>query len=185
MLPSPLPIPLVVPKNGHWGAARPRRNGIHHGLDFVAPTGTDVYAVAAGTVAHVKFDPPVKQGGHGGGVWVGVSHAGGAESRYMHLSSVLVTEGQDVIAGALVGRVGTSGTEASGPHLHFALLQDGQPIDPTSLMPIARMSSSGSSSGGGGAGGGGGTKSSTGDGPTVVLVGALLGALAGAVRRWS
>jgi murein DD-endopeptidase MepM/ murein hydrolase activator NlpD len=67
------------------------------------------------------------QGGYG--LTVVVEHAPGLQTRYAHLSASLVRVGDEVTAGQPIGRAGRSG-RATGPHLHFEVIQDGQRIDP-------------------------------------------------------
>jgi murein DD-endopeptidase MepM/ murein hydrolase activator NlpD len=72
----------------------------------------------------------VSSGTRGGyGLSVVVEHAPGLQTRYAHLSASLVRVGDEVSAGQPVGRAGRSG-RATGPHLHFEVIQDGQRIDP-------------------------------------------------------
>jgi murein DD-endopeptidase MepM/ murein hydrolase activator NlpD len=66
------------------------------------------------------------------GTAVVVEHANGTKTRYAHLSVSLVRQGDVVEAGQVIGRAGSSG-RATGPHLHFELLdRNGVPLDPTS-----------------------------------------------------
>ncbi|MBD2514849.1 M23 family metallopeptidase [Nostoc sp. FACHB-973] len=85
----------------------------HSGVDLLAPVGTDVLAIAPGTVAFAN-----EQGSYG--KLVIINHSGGLQSRYAQLDSIKVSVGQQVKKGDLLGTVGTSGTpSASQPHLHF------------------------------------------------------------------
>jgi len=85
----------------------------HSGVDLLAPIGTDVLAIAPGTVAFAD-----DQGSYG--KLVIINHGGGLQSRYAQLDSINVSVGQKVNKGDLLGTVGTSGTpSASQPHLHF------------------------------------------------------------------
>jgi murein DD-endopeptidase MepM/ murein hydrolase activator NlpD len=102
----------------------PRGNHFHPGLDFPAPTGTPVRAGAAGRVTWAGWRP----GGYGD--LVSIAHGGGLKSLYAHLSLVLVSRGEEVAAGALVGRVGATGF-ATGPHLHFEVRLRGAALDPS------------------------------------------------------
>ncbi len=87
----------------------------HSGLDLLAPIGTSVKAVGAGTVAFAG-----KQGSYGN--LVVVNHPGGKQSRYAQLKNIRVKVGQKVKQGDLLGTVGTSGTPSSPqPHLHFEM----------------------------------------------------------------
>ncbi|MCO6382626.1 peptidoglycan DD-metalloendopeptidase family protein [Oceanicola sp. 502str15] len=95
---------------------------VHKGVDWAAPTGTPIYAAFDGTIAYA---------GPGGGYGnlLKVSHAGGMETRYAHLSKFGAEPGQRVSAGDVVGYVGTTG-RSTGPHLHFELYLNGTAIDP-------------------------------------------------------
>lgn len=94
----------------------------HDGLDLSAPMGTTIVAADAG---RVKFAG--KNGGYGNVVIV--EHADGTESRYAHCSALDVAEGDQVLAGQAIARVGSTG-RSTGPHLHFEVRKDGIPIDP-------------------------------------------------------
>ncbi len=98
----------------------------HHGLDIAARQGTPVVAAAAGTV---------ERAGPAGtyGNLVVLRHADGSETRYAHLSAISVQRGDRVAAGAPIGAVGSTG-RSTGPHLHFEIRRDGQPIDPRPLI---------------------------------------------------
>jgi murein DD-endopeptidase MepM/ murein hydrolase activator NlpD len=95
----------------------------HRGIDIRAAYGDNVSAVAAGRV--------VSAGEAGSyGTAIVLEHANGTRTRYAHLSAALVRAGEDVGAGQLIGRAGSSG-RATGPHLHFELLdRNGVPLDP-------------------------------------------------------
>jgi murein DD-endopeptidase MepM/ murein hydrolase activator NlpD len=95
----------------------------HRGVDLRAAYGQDVAAAAGGRVI---FSGP--DGGYG--TTVLIAHPDGTRTRYAHLSAALVREGDQVGAGALIGRAGSTG-RATGPHLHFEVLDaGGRPIDP-------------------------------------------------------
>ncbi|MCP4810562.1 MAG: peptidoglycan DD-metalloendopeptidase family protein [Proteobacteria bacterium] len=100
----------------------------HDGVDFAAPTGTEVGAVGEGRVIHAG-----DRGGYGRTVVV--EHADGMTSLYAHLSEIDVVEGEVVRPGQRLGAVGETGT-TTGPHLHLEVRQDHQPIDPIALMRI-------------------------------------------------
>ncbi len=88
----------------------------HPAIDIAAPTGTPVYAAAAGTVIYAGWK--TTGGGVGGGLVVWISHGGRLYTTYNHLSWKGVTVGQRVSAGQRIGSVGQTGV-ATGPHLHF------------------------------------------------------------------
>lgn len=95
----------------------------HRGVDLKAAYGQDVPAADAGRVVFSGT-----QGGYG--TTVVLEHANGSRTRYAHLSAALVAAGDAVGPGQVVGRAGSSG-RATGPHLHFELLDAaGRPVDP-------------------------------------------------------
>jgi murein DD-endopeptidase MepM/ murein hydrolase activator NlpD len=104
----------------------PRGDGWHPGLDFPAPRGTPVYAAASGTVIEADRND-------GYGKTVLLRNAGGVETRYAHFSRILVRYGQFVGAGALIGRVGSTGF-ATGPHLHFEVIVRGANVNPLTAL---------------------------------------------------
>jgi murein DD-endopeptidase MepM/ murein hydrolase activator NlpD len=88
----------------------------HAGVDFGAPTGTPVVAAQAGRVAIADYI-----GGYG--ITVVLDHpTQGQQTLYAHLSQILVPPGTWVEAGAVIGRVGSTGN-STGPHLHFEVRQ--------------------------------------------------------------
>lgn len=107
---------------------------MHSGMDFRAPAGSPARVTAAGTV--------VKAGWNGGyGRMVEVEHAGGFNTRYGHLSKILVKEGQTVAAGDVVGKVGSSG-RSTGPHLHYEVRRKGDALNPLRFLKAGKMASS-------------------------------------------
>lgn len=95
---------------------------MHTGMDFTAPTGTDVYATGNGTVTFVGW----KQGY---GNTVIVEHGFGYSTLYAHLYKSLVRNGQKVKRGDIIALVGNTG-KSTGPHLHYEVRQQNHPIDP-------------------------------------------------------
>jgi murein DD-endopeptidase MepM/ murein hydrolase activator NlpD len=94
----------------------------HLGVDYRAPVGAPVVAVANGTV--------VSAGWNGGaGRMVHLRHANGFETQYLHLSATTVRRGAKVSQGDIVGRVGATGL-ATGPHLDYRLRKNGVFINP-------------------------------------------------------
>lgn len=94
---------------------------MHAGIDFRAGAGTPVHATADGVVAAAG-----RNGGYGR--VIDIRHPNGITTRYAHLSRIDVAPGQRVAAGALIGRVGSSG-RSTGPHLHYETRIDGEPFD--------------------------------------------------------
>jgi len=112
-----------------------RRHRAHLGVDFAAPRGTPVHAVARGRVLDVGRRWP-------NGRFVHLEHAGDVESWYAHLGRIdpALRPGDVVRRGHVIGWVGASGC-ATGPHLHFALSRDGwyfDPLDPAAPPIFAR-----------------------------------------------
>lgn len=116
------------------GGCVSRSCGGHSGVDFTAPTGTDVRAVHAGTVI-------VGGAGAAYGNHVLVDHGDGIWTLYGHLNSVAVSNGQSVAAGDSVGTVGSTGN-SSGPHLHFEVRTNGTQFNGF-LDPVAWLTSHG------------------------------------------
>jgi len=98
----------------------------HAGIDLSASRNTPVHAAGAGMVVRAE-----RGGGYGRVVYI--DHGGGLETRYAHLQKILVAEGEFVPAGALIGKVGSSG-RATGPHLHFEIRKDGRPVAPAEML---------------------------------------------------
>jgi len=99
---------------------------LHNGVDLAAPEGTQVAACASGRV--VLAAERMLTG------WsVVIEHLPGVYSLYFHLSRLWVEEGQRVRAGELIGTVGSPGV-ATGPHLHWELRVNGQPVDPQAFL---------------------------------------------------
>lgn len=104
----------VDPIDGH--------RGVHRGVDMAVPAGTPVLAAADGVVRIA--------GRHGGyGNLVEVRHADGSETRYAHLSAILVRAGEPVAQGQVIARAGATG-RATGAHLHFEYRVGGVAVDP-------------------------------------------------------
>ena len=103
---------------------------LHSGMDFRAPLGSDARVTAAGTV--------IKAGWNGGyGRMIEVDHGDGLTTRYAHLSKIMVTEGQKLNAGDIVGLVGTSG-RSTGPHLHYEVREEGTAVDPLRFLKAGK-----------------------------------------------
>jgi murein DD-endopeptidase MepM/ murein hydrolase activator NlpD len=99
-----------------------RSPALHSGVDFRAPTGTPVRAVAAGKIIEAGYN-----GGYGR--MVEIDHGFGITTRYAHLYSIAVNEGDRIEKGALLGSVGSTG-RSTGPHLHYEVRLDDDATDP-------------------------------------------------------
>lgn len=103
---------------------------LHAGLDFRARTGTPALATAPGKVTRAGWS-----GGYGN--MVEVAHSSGFATRYAHLSSIAVNEGDKVLNGAVIGYVGTTG-RSTGPHLHYEVRRDGVPLNPVRFLRVGK-----------------------------------------------
>lgn len=106
-----------------------RAPAMHTGVDFRANVGDDVRATAAGKVVSAGWS-----GGYGR--MIEIDHGNGFSTRYGHLSSIKVEEGQTIRLGQVIGRVGTTG-RSTGPHLHYETRVDGEPVDPQRFLRAA------------------------------------------------
>jgi murein DD-endopeptidase MepM/ murein hydrolase activator NlpD len=95
---------------------------MHSGVDLAAPTGSPVVTPADGIVSFANW-----RGGYG--LLVTVEHGGGLQTRFGHLSRVMVAPGQRVTRGQLLGLVGSTG-RSTGAHLHYEMRRNGLAIDP-------------------------------------------------------
>lgn len=100
----------------------------HYGVDYGAPTGTPVFSIADGTVSFQGCESAY-------GLYVCIKHGNGRESRYSHLSRILVKKGQRVRQHQTIGLVGSTG-RSTGPHLFFEILDKGKRIDPTKVRLV-------------------------------------------------
>ena len=96
----------------------------HTGIDFRCNIGTTVFAAGSGKVV-------VTSGGWSGGYGnqIVIDHGGGRMTRYAHLSSINVSAGDTVGRGQVIGNSGNTG-RSTGPHLHFEVIINGQPVSP-------------------------------------------------------
>ena len=100
--------------------------GAHHGIDLAAPSGTPVFATADGMVGMAQYYSSY-------GNYVQIEHGGALQTRYAHLSDYTVQAGDMVRKGDLIGYVGSTG-RSTGPHLHYEVRVDGQPVNPQPYM---------------------------------------------------
>lgn len=98
----------------------------HKGVDWATPTGTPVYASCGGTVTKAGW-------GSGYGYVVYITHPDGRQTRYAHLSKVLVSAGQTVSQGQKIALSGNTGV-STGPHLHFEILINGSQVNPLNYL---------------------------------------------------
>lgn len=108
------------PVDGEWRQ--------HNGIDIGVQHGTPIKPIQDGTVVYSG-----EQSGYGN--VVDVAHGDGLVSRYAHLSERFVQAGDAISAGQTVGLSGETGN-ATGPHLHLEVMQNGKPIDPMGFLPM-------------------------------------------------
>ena len=95
---------------------------MHSGVDLAAPAGSPVYATAGGVVSFANWS-----GGYG--LLVIVDHGGQLETRFGHLSQLMVSRGQSVVQGQVLGLVGSTG-RSTGPHLHYEVRRGRLAVNP-------------------------------------------------------
>lgn len=98
-------------------------NKFHAGMDFSAPTGTEIYATAKGRVAEIGYN----SGGYGNRIVI--EHGYGYETLYAHMSAFSVKKGETVQRGQVIGYVGNTG-KSVGPHLHYEVHKNGEKLNP-------------------------------------------------------
>jgi murein DD-endopeptidase MepM/ murein hydrolase activator NlpD len=134
-------LPVTGPVTSPFGSRGSPVNGaqeFHEGIDIGAAQGTPIRSAAAGTVSFAG-----QMSGYGNIVIV--QHAGGLSTRYAHQSAMLVTAGQPVAAGEVIGAVGATG-EATGPHLHFEVRLNNVAVNPAPYLGLSTPAAGSSSS---------------------------------------
>jgi murein DD-endopeptidase MepM/ murein hydrolase activator NlpD len=97
----------------------------HNGTDYAAPHGTPIKTTASGVVERTGFTA-------GNGNYVKVKHNGTYSTQYLHMSKILVRQGQHVSQGQVIGKVGSTGL-ATGPHVCYRFWKNGVQIDPLGM----------------------------------------------------
>lgn len=126
--------PSIWPVEGrvtsHYGVRRHPISGrthVHAGIDIGVPTGTPVAATADGVVVAAKMD-----GGYG--LVVTIDHGYGLTTLYAHNSSLKVKAGDAVTRGQVIALSGNTGV-STGPHVHYEVRVNGEPVDPRAYLP--------------------------------------------------
>jgi len=118
---SVTPVQTTTVSSGYYihpvpGSLVTQRAHGYNAVDFGAPTGTSIVASASGRVV-----TSVNSGWNGGyGKFIVIEHANGTRTLYSHFSSVIVSHGQQVVQGQVIGYIGSTG-RSTGPHLHFEI----------------------------------------------------------------
>lgn len=122
------PVTWGTPVTGKFGAQGPEWPGGHAGMDFNGETGDPIFAATDGRVTYAEFN----YGGYGNLIMI--MRKDGTQTRYAHLSKILVDVGDRVEAGETIGRMGNTGN-SFGSHLHFEVRVGPvpTPVDPNSL----------------------------------------------------
>jgi murein DD-endopeptidase MepM/ murein hydrolase activator NlpD len=102
---------------------------LHKGFDIADSVGVPVVASANGKVVELGFDP-------GYGMYVWLRHKYGFRTRYSHLQSISVSEGEDVVQGEVLGTLGNTGI-STGPHLDFQIWLGTDVVDPAAFLKIS------------------------------------------------
>lgn len=112
--------PRVHPINGN--------KSFHYGVDLAAGMKTEIYATKSGTVTGATY-------GEANGYYVTINHGDGYSSIYAHMTNYVVSVGDSVKQGQLIGYVGTTGW-STGPHLHFEILYNGSNVNPMNYISL-------------------------------------------------
>jgi len=118
--------PISGTITSRYGESSRLRQSTHTGLDISATTGTDIKAVASGTVTCAKYS-----GAYGN--LVKIDHGNGVETWYGHTSKMYVKVGQEVKAGDVIAAVGSTGN-STGPHLHLEIRINGTHVNPQKYL---------------------------------------------------
>jgi len=111
----------IHPIHGDWR--------FHYGVDLSAPQGTPIYASRGGVVTIASYEEG------GAGYWVSINHMDGFSTRYLHMTHYIVSPGQYVAAGQVIGYCGSTGG-STGPHLHFGVYYNGSAVNPAKYINI-------------------------------------------------
>ncbi len=126
-------LPFGMPLDGGFRFTSPfgyRWGRLHAGVDLAGPVGMKIKAPADGTVIDAGWE-------NGYGLMVRVQHQFGVSTIYGHMSRVQVKVGQKVSRGDVIGDSGNTG-RSTGPHLHYEIRVDGQPINPMTFIKAAQ-----------------------------------------------
>lgn len=119
----PLARKVLTSEFGYRTSPISKKWTLHAGIDLAAPIGTDVFACKGGVVQTAESNHYMY------GNYIDIRHEDKKISRYAHLSKILVSKGNSVKKGAVIGKVGMTGM-ATGPHLHFEIRENGKAMNP-------------------------------------------------------
>ena len=98
----------------------------HNGVDMASPSGSPILAAYDGEVVAASYSATM-------GNYIMIDHGDGLITIYMHASALLVSQGQTVVRGEQIGKVGSTG-RSTGPHLHFSVRKDGSYVSPWNYL---------------------------------------------------
>lgn len=132
-IPSRRPIDAMKLSSAYGMRVHPvtGRLARHNGIDIPAPHGTPIYATADGIVGRAQ-----RLGGYG--LYVEVEHGNGIQTRFGHMSSFVVSSGQRVKKGDILGYVGSTG-RSTGNHLHYEVRIAGTPVNPLPFVESGEL----------------------------------------------
>ncbi|RYD58882.1 MAG: M23 family metallopeptidase [Sphingomonadales bacterium] len=127
-IPSMQPVDKVIFTSSYGVRSDPFRGtaAMHAGVDIPGAIGTPIYATADGIISHAG-----RQGGYGN--LVQINHGRGIETRYGHLSKILVADNTRIRRGQLIGLMGSTG-RSTGSHLHYEVRVDGKAVNPIPFL---------------------------------------------------
>ena len=130
-VPSRQPVENIALSSSFGVRSDPFRGtaAMHAGVDIPGPVGTPVYATADGVVGRSE-----RAGGYGN--LVELEHGKGIQTRYGHLSKLLVEPNTKVTRGQLIGLMGSTG-RSTGSHLHYEVRIDGRAVNPMPFLQTA------------------------------------------------
>ncbi|SEQ07976.1 M23 family metallopeptidase [Piscibacillus halophilus] len=122
----PADTDVVTSEFGYRSDPFTSTESFHSGIDLAGPLGTEIYATGDGVV---------EIAGHEGsyGQSILINHRDSYQTRYSHLSRILVSRGDKVKQGQLIGLMGSTG-RSTGVHLHYEIIKDGERVDPYPFM---------------------------------------------------
>jgi len=132
-VPSSKPVQTATYTSAYGVRSDPFRGSaaMHAGIDLAAPMGTPIYATADGVVDRAEWS-----GGYGN--MVEIDHGKGLQTRFGHLSRILVHPGERVVRGQEIALMGSTG-RSTGSHLHYEVRMDGRAVNPVPYLDSAEL----------------------------------------------
>lgn len=119
-------ITFIKPADGYISNSFDPNKG-HYGIDYVMKFNSPIYSSAGGYVVFADYTPDY-------GYTIIINHQENYLTKYLHCASLIKKTGETIKQGELIALSGNSGTESSGPHLHFEIWKDGKAINPSSVL---------------------------------------------------